>query len=330
MKLRGEWFNSTELKAWLDESAEGVEIDELTDFFADVFNLFEEDKSGKPLCEFLVGDWQLFSKAADVDLIVLEAAQVCGKTLNATSLVRYSDDVMLPVRSWNEIKNELRGNRRFLMDEYIAFKGINWKSVFVANDHLSKGDVYFRGRTNKEKDKPFTDERDLTAPEPQFATPGRVNTHGIPHLYLTESQETVMYELRAVTGDQISIGEFEIDNDLDVLNFTKKEDLYNLYVSDNYDTLRQAVQRQILLHEISKDMSKPVRRYDDPDLDYLPTQFVCEYIRIIMKEDGIIFESSQKGDGRRNIVLFNKANAHMVNSYQRTVGEVEMKFEGLG
>lgn len=48
---------------------------------------------------------------------------------------------------------------------------------------------------------------------------------------------------------------------------------------------------------------------------------------VIMQEDGIIFESSQKGAGHRNIVVFNKDNAHMVGHQQRTVGEIEMKFE---
>lgn len=327
MKLRGEWFNSIEFGVELDKSEDGVEIEEFTDFFNELFGLFEKTDDGKALRDFLVGDWQLFSPQADVDAILMEAAMVCGVDLDASSMVRYSDEVMSPVKSWSDIKEELRKNRRFLMDSYIATKDKNWESVFSANDHLPKGTVFYRGRTNKEKDKPFVDEKDLTAPEPQFATPGRVNTYGIPHLYLTDSPETVMYELRAVTGDQISIGEFEIDKDLEILNFTKKEDLYELYSSDNYDTLLEAVQRQVFLSEISKDMSKPVRRYDDANLDYLPTQLVCEYIRINKQEDGIIFESSQKGVGRQNIVLFDKANAHMIRNYQKTVGDVEMKFE---
>lgn len=327
MKLRGDWFNSTELKVWLDESEEGVEIEELTDFFSEVFNLFEPDEIGRPLLDYLTEDWDLFSEAADPSAIVMAALDICGIGLTPDSVVRYSDDVMFPVNNWNDIKEELRTNRRFLMDSFIDDRDDNWKWFFTANDHLPQGAVYYRGRTNKEKDKPFVDEKDLTAPKPQFATPGRVNTYGIPHLYLTDSPETVIYELRSVTGDQISIGEFEIDKDLDVLNFTKREDLYDLFASENYDSLFQAVQRQVLLTEISKDMSRPVRRYDDPNLDYLPTQLVCEYIRIKKQEDGIIFESSQKGAGRQNIVLFDKRNAHMIRSFQRTVGEIEMKFE---
>ena len=327
MKLRGEWFNSTELKVWLDDSAEGVEIEELTDFFSGVLSLFAADENGRTLREYLIEDWNLFSEKADSDAIINEAARVCRNALTADSKVSYSDDVMFPVNNWNDIKEELKTNRRFLMDSYISAKEENWTWLFAANDHLPIGAKFYRGRTNQEKDKPYTKEEELTAPKPQYATPGRVNTYGIPHLYLTDSPETVIYELRSVTGDQISIAEFMIDKELDILNFTKKEDLYDLFSSDNYDTLLQAVQRQVLLNEISKDMSKPVRRYDNSNIDYLPTQLVCEYIRVIKKEDGIIFESSQKGNGRQNIVLFDKNNAHMSDCFQRTVGEIEMKFE---
>lgn len=74
-------------------------------------------------------------------------------------------------------------------------------------------------------------------------------------------------------------------------------------------------------------MSKPVRRYDNANLDYLPTQLVCEYIRVIKGMDGLIFQSSRNGNGRKNIVLFDKTKAHMISSDLKIVGEVEMHFE---
>ena len=82
-----------------------------------------------------------------------------------------------------------------------------------------------------------------------------------------------------------------------------------------------------LLKEVSQDMSRPVRRYDNANLDYLPTQLVSEYIRVVKGMGGLIFQSSRKGQGKKNIVIFDKENARMVNSELRTVGDIEMHFE---
>ena len=42
---------------------------------------------------------------------------------------------------------------------------------------------------------------------------------------------------------------------------------------------------------ISNDLSRPMRRYDSI-VDYVPTQFICEYIKYSAKADGIAFRSS--------------------------------------
>lgn len=325
MKLRGEWFNSTEMNKWLSEKGGESELEELTDFFSEVFGLFEKDADGRILSDVLKSDWNLFTDIADVDAILTEAAGLCGLDIGAQTKVRYQPIVMDLVENWKLIKAELKDNRRFLMDQFIKDKDQSWNWCFTGNNVINKGSVLFRGRTNVEEDKPYETEEDLSAPPKDKATSGRVNPFGISHLYLTDSPETVLYELRAVSGDQISIGEFEVQDNLNVVDFTVQEDLYDIYSAD-YDSLLAGVQKQFLFNEISEDMSHPIRRYDNPNLDYLPTQLVCEYIRIHQKEDGVIFQSSRKGKGFNNIVVFNKANAHLVKHYQKTVGLVDMKF----
>lgn len=323
MKLRCEWFCSEEIKATYGEI---FDLDSLADFFDDVFHLFVEDANGRMLKDVIDQDWQLFAGGCNAQDVLNNAADLCGSTFRHETRVRYSDEVMVAVNNWLEIKNELQGNRRFLMDDFIRQKDENWKWIFTNNDHLHIGDCFFRGRINTEKDKPYVEEKDMSAPPADKATSGRANPYGIPHLYLTDSPETAMYELRAVTGDQLTIAKFEITEELDIIDFTKHEDLYNMY-NGEYDSLLQAVQRWALFREVSRDMSRPVRRYDNANLDYLPTQLVCEYIRVVKHMDGLIYQSSRNGIGRKNIVLFDKFKAHMITKELKMVGEVEMHFE---
>lgn len=323
MVVRSEWFCSAEIAATFGNE---FELEELEDFFSDVFSLFVEDADGGMLIDVIDKDWQLFSEGGDAHTILHEAAELCESALRPETRVRYSDEAMIAVSSWTEIKAELRERRRFLMDDFIRQKDEKWRWIFTNNEHLHIGDCFYRGRINSEKNKPYEEEKDMSAPPAEKATPGRVNPYGIPHLYLTDSPETAMYELRAVTGDQLTIAKFEIAEELDIIDFTRHEDLYNMY-SGEYDSLLQAVQRWALLKEVSQDMSKPVRRYDNANLDYLPTQLVCEYIRVIKGMDGLIFQSSRNGNGRKNIVLFDKTKAHMISSDLKIVGEVEMHFE---
>ena len=48
---------------------------------------------------------------------------------------------------------------------------------------------------------------------------------------------------------------------------------------------------ELRIKAISDDLSRPMRRYDSI-VDYVPTQFICEYIKYTAKADGIAFKSS--------------------------------------
>lgn len=52
------------------------------------------------------------------------------------------------------------------------------------------------------------------------------------------------------------------------------------------------------------DLSKPMRRFDS-ELDYIPTQFICEFIKVFTGVDGIKFASSLDSTGG-NLVIFNQ------------------------
>ena len=140
---------------------------------------------------------------------------------------------------------------------------------------------------------------EMGCPPKEFASGGRANPTGIPFLYLSEDENTVLYEVRASYLDEISVGIFQLKEDVesvDIVDFTKDSPLFQP------EYVKEAIQGKLLRDRISKDLSKPMRRYDS-ELEYIPTQFICEYIKVFTGAKGIRFKSSLHEQGN-NIVFF--------------------------
>ncbi len=75
---------------------------------------------------------------------------------------------------------------------------------------------------------------------------------------------------------------------------------------------------------ISKDLSKPIRRYDS-DIEYIPTQYICEFIRLIIGVDGILFNSSLHSNGQ-NLVVFDQDKMECLDVKKYLVTELSIKF----
>ena len=103
-----------------------------------------------------------------------------------------------------------------------------------------------------------------------------------------------------------------------------KPDLFGAYQQSEDDFLSE-IQRYVFLNEVAGDLSKAVRRYDNKEIDYLPTQFVCEYIRLVTAAKGLIFQSAQYPTGK-NIVLFNDKNVNYEGVEHKVVGTVRMEY----
>jgi hypothetical protein len=96
----------------------------------------------------------------------------------------------------------------------------------------------------------------------------------------------VVYEVRASYLDELSIGVFKAKSDrkIEIVDFSEQDLLYQ--PDTNID---QIIESQLLRNVISDDLSKPMRRYDSK-LEYISTQFICEFIKFNTAADGIYFE----------------------------------------
>ena len=117
---------------------------------------------------------------------------------------------------------------------------------------------------------------EMGAPPREKSTAGRANVNGIPCLYLCDESETVLYEVRAAYLDEISVGTFiqkDKNKQIKIADFSSTLSLYANYFEPDWTDL---IKSRLLTSVISRDLSKPMRRYDS-ELEYIPTQFICEF-----------------------------------------------------
>ena len=336
MIVSADLFKSEELRAWSFENALSgqcevsgntsmlIDTTILSGYFTAFLSLFEEDPYGRELSEVIQKDWDMFVNDDMAKRVVSVLLNECGIPLTDVSKVKYKKNVIEPCDRWDNIKNVLKTERRFFAGELVKDPDLKWDMFFASNYTIKRGTVYKRARINDDEENLYVSESQLGMPPASKATAGRANTYGIPYLYLGDNDQTVMYESRALLKDILSIASFKITEDLDVVDFTFKPDLFAVFMESEDDFLSE-VQRYVFLNEIAKDLSKAVRRYDNKEIDYLPTQFVCEYIRLITAAKGLIFQSAQYPEGK-NIVLFNDEDVCFEAVEHKVVGKVRMSY----
>jgi hypothetical protein len=339
MKVCASCFNDIELKQFIESSSNIIgkcdycssltdsallEIEELLDFFAEFIGIFKEDTNGIALVKLIQDEWNLFSTESNHITLLSDILKVLNSPITSPLLdVSYVDEIIECTSYWETLKEDLKWNRRFLTN-IEKLNDLGWDSFLKEIIELPKTEHLYRARIHFNGEKVPFGKAEMGFPSKDRTFNGRANPQGIPYLYLSKELETTLYETRAIYYDDLSIGQFQIknQNNIVVVDFTETGSPFS-----NIGQIIEYVKRIRLKKHISIDLSKPIRRYDS-ELEYLPTQFICEFIRYITVADGILFDSSLHKGGK-NIVLFNqeKVECTEVNMYR--VNKVEINAEKI-
>jgi hypothetical protein len=281
-----------------EEDAELLDIVELLDFFAEFIGVFTPDQHGIPLPELIQSDWELFSSDFECNNILTEILLSLDSELTPKSNVSYIEEIIECTSYWETLKEEIKWKKRFLTNTDIL-DDLGWVNFFNKTYQWPHNELFYRGRLHYTDNQKEFKAEDMGCPEKNIVPAGRANPQGIPYLYLSKSYETIFYEVRATYLDEISVGTFRIKEDSNIIlvDFTEKASAFS-----KIDEIVEFTKSMLLKRYISADLSKPIRRYDS-EIEYIPTQFICEYIRYISDSDGIIFNSSLHSGGK-NIVLY--------------------------
>ena len=274
-------------------------VDELLDFFEELFSLYKEDASGITLIDNIENDWNLFSrKPVGIVIITKILTRTSFSAWSADTKISYISEIEENISYWEKLKESLKWERRFLV-EIENIKDLEWDNFFKGQFTFTETERFFRARIHYNEGEVKLLPVQMGCPEKEKVNSGRGNPQGIPYLYLSTLPLTTLYETRALLHDEVSVGEFKVlsGKELNIVDFTEKGGAFAGV--GNLVSHTKAIRLKEL---ISKDLSKPIRRYDS-DIEYIPTQFICEFIRYAIGADGILFNSSLHREGL-NIVLF--------------------------
>lgn len=285
------------------KDVEIISIEELFDFFKELFGNFQSISSGECFISKIQDNWSLFSTLENGQKILnFTLAKIDSPIKSPDELVDFNDEILENVNFWFKLKEQLKWERRYLTNIGYLTDDLGWDSFFESKTIIGKDDNFYRARLHKNADEKLFSNDEMFCPRKEFSTAGRANPSGIPYLYLSDSEDTILYEIRASYLDEVSVASFRIKQDLSqdiiISDFTETPSLYA------QSEVNQRIKSTLLKQIISRDLSKPMRRYDS-ELDYIPTQFICEFIRVFTNVQGIKFRSSLHDIGN-NLVIFNQ------------------------
>ena len=329
MKLSAKCFSDSALRSYIEINGEWgkcevsgdetkvIDTLDISDSFDGFLSSLKEDEKGSPLYEFIQQEWELFNP--DFGGAILHALLNERKLgWERGTLVSYSDEILNEVKKWNIIKRELIEEFRFMTS--IKYDLDIYKHIFSA--HIRKieaGRRFYRSRLNEKGiDTPFAKEL-MGAPPKEFAFAGRANPEGIPFLYLCSNPETTFYEIRVVYLDRVSTGVFSNKKDIRIVDFTQAKSPFDLF--GDFE-VRENIVAELVMKQLMSDLSKPMRRVDSK-LEYIPTQFICEFIKYSTDADGIAFNSSLSSG--INYVMFNPEVFECMSVESYLIDEVFVK-----
>lgn len=319
MKVCASCFSDKELKGFISSSTEIgdcnvcdsnnpplLDVAELFDFFQELLDNFKVFENGMPLSSKIQSNWSFFNSHGVANKILnYVLPNVLTEITSSNTNVEYTNDIIENYNHWEILKEELKWKNRFVINiERLVELG--WDGFFETQYELSKEVELFRARLHHQSGLYAYKPEDMSSPKKEIASGGRANPSGIPFLYLSDNIETVLYEVRASYLDELSIGAFQLKPEIDsikIVDFTEDTPLFQSSLI-NEPKINKTIKGKLLRQKISSDLSKPMRRYDN-ELEYIPTQFICEFIKIFTGAVGIHFNSSLHPKGN-NIVLFDQ------------------------
>lgn len=261
--------------------------------------------------DILFSNWRIFDLKPD--MIYRLITNICSDRYHNQSIlfdspvgIRQSQDrdylennSILKNNCWDDFVEGIKRKNRFHSDYINKDKLYLFLRCAVKAHH--KGEILYRSRICPNS-KGFS-RREMGAPPDDKAKGGRVNPTGISVLYLSDSEDTTLYEIRAGVYDYVTVGRFKLQRDIEVINLASI-DCISPFIGVDYgfDYTQYALNIDHL-KMIAQVIAKPLR--NDNSLDYLPTQYISDFIRS-KGYDGIEYMSTMCRNGS-NIAVFDSS-----------------------
>ncbi|MFT8809070.1 RES family NAD+ phosphorylase [Gluconobacter sp.] len=297
-----------------------VEPSQLADVFGALINIYERNDDGKLLVEWLKDDWNLFDHPA---MDVAHAKELLSEILDDGEIVRQyfapsESYISKGLEQWEKLRDEMMYRNRWFLDVEIDLDQLRGHLALLIASNLPHR--WFRSRICVDDEDYPIDQ--MGAPPRRRASHGRANPAGIPYLYLGSQPGTAVAEVRPHTGENACVAQFDIPSikAVDLRNPRKLVSPFILTDTTDIGQLRAALP---FLERLGDELTRPVLPHGAA-IDYIPSQYLCEFIKK-SGFDGVIYRSSVS-DGF-NLALFDpeKASCDSVARYNVSKVAVDVK-----
>ncbi|MFP8782588.1 RES family NAD+ phosphorylase [Planococcus plakortidis] len=214
---------------------------------------------------------------------------------------------------WTQFTEEIKHKNRFHVKSFNTQRFL--EIIEAATRSFKKGEIFYRARISNGRDTPFP--IDEMGPPPEYlATNGRVNPFGISCLYLANEQDTAIKEIRAGIHDSVTVGEFELLEDLEIVDLTILDSV-SPFVAEDME--RYAINKSHL-KAIANEITKPLKG-TNPNIGYLPSQYISDLIKSAEKK-GIKYKSTMDKDFY-NLAIFDKSLLECKKVYLKEVESID-------
>ncbi len=305
-----------------------LEAKELGRFFRNLLDQYKLDAGGASIEIQIENDFpklifssKNFDKKNLITNILQEDSSVYESLLAGTVLLKNIANQDNALKLWDNFKNEIKSTNRFHIKNVLNLEKL--KATFEKDESFQKtikeGSCYFRSR---QSDKNGLKLSEMGNPPPEKASAGRANPKGISYLYLSDTPETTLYEIRSTLFDYVTVGKFEAKKETKVLN------LRNFVHDPMFWTENEEIEHFLIyspfVDKFQEDLSRPIRR-GDSEIDYLPTQYLSEFIKSVGFE-GVEFQSSLYKEGY-NLAIFRPENFECISVEVYEIKSLELKHE---
>lgn len=230
----------------------------------------------------------------------------------------YIDQEKKFINIWEDFKKEIVTTNRFIVKATLDFEIL--EKIFTSFQKKYRArKQFYRARVSNKEGLP---DNQMGKPPAKIASPGRANPKGIPYLYLSNDVKTTMYEVRASLYDYVTVAEFRLSEEIKVTSLRNMNQVSPFQITD----INVYLQYKRFINLLEADLMKPLRK-QDTDLDYIPTQYLCEFIKSL-GFDGVEYGSSLNPEGF-NIALFNDSKVECFNTTVYDITNISYDYEEL-
>jgi hypothetical protein len=277
------------------------EPNSLIDLFQPLIELYVEETGGRPFVELLQSDWNVFSKNIDKKKQTQLISKISG--INGLSSKRFISTLVqnneLSGR-WDDFTSELKHENRFFPRKVNA-EQLSVLFTYLIMPEEQKPKYVFRAIINHQSEiLPITE---MGKPPLDKSTDGRANPKGISYFYGASDEKTAIAEVRPYKTETVCVAKYKVDKKIYLIDLRDPKSTISPFdIEEDKLSLLYKEHMPFLVH-LSDVLSKPVLPHDK-EMEYLPTQYLCELIKKY-NFNGIAFKSSlEDGD---NFVIFDES-----------------------